>query len=157
METCLDRGMLLFLLAVLMPLWLFLSVISFPEIPACLDIQQSSTVFLKFSRFAMVCFSFCSFGLVGICFLRACKQLLQSVNLDMFFYFVADIVFRARCIACVTAVNIGLNFGSEEGYMRFPVVSTATTPFPLRSYLCIGVSIIFFFNDFFKSFLVRHS
>ena len=46
----------------------FLSAISFPGIPGCPGVQQSSTVFPDFCRFAVVCFSFRTFGLVGICF-----------------------------------------------------------------------------------------
>ena len=48
-----------------------------------------------------------------------------------FFPFVADIVIRARCIACVSAVNIDLNFGSNANFVRFPVVAAAPTPISL--------------------------
>ena len=45
-----------------------------------------------------------------------------------FFPYVADIVFRARCIACVSAVKIELNFGSDADFVRFSVVAAASTP-----------------------------
>ena len=53
------------------------------------------------------------------------------MNKGKFFPFVADIVFRAMCIACVSAVNIELSFGSGAGFVRFPVVAGAPTPIPL--------------------------
>ena len=34
------------------------------------------------------------------------------MNIEKFFPFVADNVFKARCIACVFATKMGLNFGS---------------------------------------------
>ena len=45
--------------------------------------------------------------------------------------FIADIAFRARCIACVSAANIELNFGSDAAFVRFLVVATAPTPISL--------------------------
>ena len=91
----------------------FLSAISFPGIPVCPGIQQSSTIFPYFCRLVMVCLSFCTFGVVGICFSSACRQILEPVNIVKLFLFVADIVFKARCIACVSAMNIELNFDSD--------------------------------------------
>ena len=93
METDLDRGMLSFLLAVLMLLWLFLSAITFPGIPACPGILQSATVFPNSCSFAMVCFSYPTFGSVGICFCSSYRPLLESVNIVKFFPFIAVILF----------------------------------------------------------------
>ena len=53
------------------------------------------------------------------------------MNIANFFPLVADIVFRARCIACVSAVNIELNFGSDANSVRLPVVAAAPTPISL--------------------------
>ena len=78
-----------------LPSWCFfcfLTAISSPVIPAYPGIQQSSTVFPDFCRFAMVCFSFRTFSLER----SSCKQLFDSANIEKYFPFVADIVFRAR-------------------------------------------------------------
>ena len=48
-----------------------------------------------------------------------------------FFPVVADNVFRARCIACVSAVNIELDFDNYANSVRFPVVVPAPTPISL--------------------------
>ena len=109
-------------------------------------IQQSSTVFPDFCRFAMVCFSFRTFGLVRICFWSACRQLLESVNIDKFFPFVADIVFRARWFACVSSVNMEQSFGSDADSVRFPVVAAAPTPISLLEpsvYMCFNPLYLF--------------
>ena len=48
-------------------------------------------------------------------------------------------MFKAGCIACVSAVNIELNFGSDADYVRFPVVAAALTPISLLEtsvYMC---------------------
>ena len=76
----------------------FLYAILFPGLPACPRIQQSSTVFPNFSRFAIVCFSFRTFWLVGNSFWSACWQLFDSVNIKKLFLFVVDFVCRARWI-----------------------------------------------------------
>ena len=44
------------------------------------------------------------------------------MNVASFFPLVADIVFRARCIACVSAVNIELNFSSDANSVQLLVV-----------------------------------
>ena len=56
----------------------------------------------------------------------------MSVNIVKLFLFVADIVFRAWCIACNSAVNIKLNFGSYADSMRFQVFAAAPTPISLQ-------------------------
>ena len=94
----------------------FLFAISFPGIHACPGIHQSSTVFPNFYRFALVCLSFRTFGLVEIRFWSASRQLHDSVNIENFFPFVADIVYRTRCIAYVSAVNTELNFVCIFGF-----------------------------------------
>ena len=106
----------------------YLSAISYPGILACPEIQQNSTVFPVFCKFATMCSSFCTFGLVGICFWSAYRQLLEFVNIEMLFIFLADIVFRARCILRVSAVNIEINFDSDIKPVMFPVVAAAPTP-----------------------------
>ena len=53
------------------------------------------------------------------------------MNITNFFPHVADIVFRARCNAFVSAVNIELNFGSDANSVRLPVVAAAPTPISL--------------------------
>ena len=61
------------------------------------------------------------------------------MNIEKFFPFDADIFFRARCIACVSAVNIELHFGSDAVSVRFPVVAAGSTPNPLlelSAYMC---------------------
>ena len=55
----------------------------------------------------------------------------MSVNKMKFFPFVADIVFRPRCIACFSTVKIELNFGIDASFVRFPVVAVAPTPISL--------------------------
>ena len=50
------------------------------------------------------------------------------MNIVEFFPFVADILFRARCIACVSAVKIELKFGWDTDSVRFLVVAAAPTP-----------------------------
>ena len=106
----------------------FLFTISFPGIPGRPGIQQSSTVFPDFCRLAMICFSFRTFEMVGICLWNACRQLLEFVNIEKFFPFDADIVFRAKCITGVSAVNIELNSGCDAYSVRFPVKAAAHTP-----------------------------
>ena len=49
------------------------------------------------------------------------------MNLVKLFPFDADIVFRARCVACVSAVNIDVNFCSDGDFALFPVVAAAPT------------------------------
>ena len=55
------------------------------------------------------------------------------MNTEKFLPFVADIVFRARFIACVSAVNIKIKliFGSDADSVRFPVVTATPTPVSL--------------------------
>ena len=79
---------------------------SFPGIPACPGIQHRSTVFPDFYRFALVPFSFRTFRLVGTCFWSAFRQVPEFVNIDKFFPFGTDFVFRASCIASISAENI---------------------------------------------------
>ena len=71
----------------------------------------------------MVCFSYRTFGLVGIRFLHTCMQFLDCVNKEKFFLSVSDIVFRARCIACVSVVSLELNFVSDADFVCFLVVA----------------------------------
>ena len=59
--------------------------------------------------------------------------------MDKFFSYVGDIVFRARSISCVSAVNLELIFGSNTDSVRFPVIATAPTPILLLEpfvYMC---------------------
>ena len=61
------------------------------------------------------------------------------MNIVEFFPFVAGIVFRARCFACVSAVNIELNLGSDADSVRFPVIAAAPIPIlllELSLYMC---------------------
>ena len=53
------------------------------------------------------------------------------MNIANFLPLVTEIVFRARCIACVSAVNLELNFGSDANSVRLPVVAAALTPISL--------------------------
>ena len=53
------------------------------------------------------------------------------MNITNFFPPVADIVFGARCIVYVSAVNIELHFGSDANFLRLPVVAAAPTPISL--------------------------
>ena len=73
----------------------------------------------------MVCYSFCTFRKVVICFWTGFKRLLEFVNAEKFFSFAANNVFRCRCIVCVFAVHIELSFGSDANSERFPVVGAA--------------------------------
>ena len=50
------------------------------------------------------------------------------MNIVKFLPLVADIVFKPRCFACFSGVNIELNFGSDADFMRFPMVAAAPTP-----------------------------
>ena len=50
------------------------------------------------------------------------------MNIVKFFPFVAVIIFKARCIACVSAVNRVLNFGSDANFVLFSKVAAAPTP-----------------------------
>ena len=50
------------------------------------------------------------------------------MNEVKFFPSDADIVFRVRCIGCVSDVIIKLNFGSDADSVRFPVIPAAPTP-----------------------------
>ena len=114
---------------------------SFTGLPACPGVQVFSRVPLffpsSFCRFAMVCFSFRTFGLVGNWFWSACRQLLESVNIEKFFPFVAGIVFRTRCVASVSAVYLELIFGSDAESVLFPVATTAPIPILLlKSSVC---------------------
>ena len=47
------------------------------------------------------------------------------------FPFVADIVLRTRCIACVSIVKIELNLVRMQIFVRFPVAAAAPTPISL--------------------------
>ena len=61
------------------------------------------------------------------------------MNIETLFSFVADFVVRARCFACVSAVNLELNFGSDVDYVWFTVVAAASTPISLFEpsvYMC---------------------
>ena len=49
------------------------------------------------------------------------------MNIANLFPLVKYIVFRARCIACVSAVNIELNFGIDANFVWFQVVAAAAT------------------------------
>ena len=49
------------------------------------------------------------------------------MNIVKFFHFVADTVFKAIYIACVSAVNMELNFGSDADFVRTPVLAAAPT------------------------------
>ena len=49
------------------------------------------------------------------------------MNIVKLFPFVADIVSKARCIACVSAVYIELNSGSDADFVRFLILATAPT------------------------------
>ena len=49
------------------------------------------------------------------------------MNIEELFPFVADISFRAGCIACVSAVNLELNVGSDADSVRFPVIAATPT------------------------------
>ena len=42
------------------------------------------------------------------------------MNIEKLFPFFADIVFRAKCIACVSPVIIELNFGSDASSESSP-------------------------------------
>ena len=53
------------------------------------------------------------------------------MNIEKFFPFGAEIVFRASCIAYVSAVNLQLKFGSDADLAGFPVVAAAPTPISL--------------------------
>ena len=50
------------------------------------------------------------------------------MNIEKFFPFVAGILFRARCVASVSALYIDLIFGSDAKSVLFPVVTSAPTP-----------------------------
>ena len=59
---------------------------------------------------------------------------------------VADIVFRAICIACVFAVKVELNYGGDADSGRFPVVAAVPTPisyFEPSVYTCFHPSYLF--------------
>ena len=53
------------------------------------------------------------------------------MNIEKFFPFTADIVFRASCISYVSAMNIELNFGSDADSVRFQVEAAAPTSISL--------------------------
>ena len=55
-------------------------------------------------------------------------QLLESMNIEKLFPFVAYNVFRDRCIACVSAVNKEQNFSSDADSVWFPLLASAYTP-----------------------------
>ena len=55
----------------------------------------------------------------------------MSVKTVKIFPVVADFVLRAKCIACVSAVNIEINFGSDADSVRFPMIAATSTPFSL--------------------------
>ena len=67
-------------------------------------------------------------------------QLVESVNIEKLFRFDADIVFNGRLMACVSAVNIGLNFGTDAESVQFPIVASTPTPKLLLKpsvYMCL--------------------
>ena len=131
--------MLSFLLAVLM--FISISYLRFCFLEH-LRVRVYSRVPLFFPDlciFTMVSFSICTFQFAGICFCGACRQLLDYINIEKSFIFVADIVFRARCFSRVFAVSIKLNLVSVTDYVRFPVVAAAPTPISLMEpyvYIC---------------------
>ena len=51
--------------------------------------------------------------------------------MEKFFPFVADIVFRASCIAYVSVLNMELNFCNDADFAHFPVIAAAPTPISL--------------------------
>ena len=50
------------------------------------------------------------------------------MNVVKFFPFIEQDVFKARCIACISAMNTKLNFGSDADFVRFLMVVAASTP-----------------------------
>ena len=77
-------------------------------------------------------------------------QLLVSVNIEKFFHIVTEIMFRAKCIALVTAVNIEVKFGNDADSIRFPVVAAASTPMSLLEpsvYMCLHPLYLFSINS----------
>ena len=61
------------------------------------------------------------------------------MNIVNFLPCVADIVLRARYIACVSAEDIELNFGSDADSVPFPVFGAAPTRISLLEpsvYMC---------------------
>ena len=77
-----------------------------------------------------------------------------------FFPFVADLVFKARCVACVSAMSIEVNFSSDADFVRFPVVTAALTPISLYEpsvYIYVIPALVFIIDNFIKSLLVSQS
>ena len=80
------------------------------------------------------------------------------MNIEKFFPFVLDTLFRTMCIACVSAVSIELNFSSDEDYVWFPVVAAAPTPISLlEPSVFMFPYFVYILDDFFKYLLVSHS
>ena len=50
------------------------------------------------------------------------------MNIEKFFPFVAYIVFIFSCNACVSAVNVEINCGSDADSVWFPVLAVAPAP-----------------------------
>ena len=72
------------------------------------------------------------------------------MNIERFFLFVADIVFRARCVACVSDVEIELQFGSDGGYVQFPVLADTPTPISLlEPSVCMSSPPLYLFSTTF--------
>ena len=62
------------------------------------------------------------------------------------------------CFACVSAVNIELNFGNDANSVRLPVEAAAPTHISLlEPYVYVIPPYVFIFDDFFKSLLVSLS
>ena len=106
----------------------------------------------------MVCFDFRTLRSVGNCFLIAYSHFLESVDTEKIFPFVADIVFRAKCIACNFPMIIELNFGSYADSVQFSVVADASTSISFLT-VCIYVfpPFIVIHDVFFKSLPVGQS
>ena len=61
------------------------------------------------------------------------------MNIENFLKFAADIIFKDKRFACVSAVNIEIIFGSDADSMRFPVVAAPLTHISLLEssvYMC---------------------
>ena len=70
--------------------------------------------------------------------IRSGPKLLKE-SVEKFFTFVTDSVYRAICVASVSAVYTDQNLGSEAVSVRFSVVGAAPTPISLLEpsvYMC---------------------
>ena len=85
--------------------------------------------------------------MIALIFMLKNGRQTTAVSIEKLFPFVVYIVFRASCIAGVSAVNIELHFASDADSVRLSVVAAAPAPISVLEpsvYMCFHP--VYFFS-----------